>query len=82
VLIASLNGLRNDIKNGDESGVIERLEHGLQARERWLDERGTAAWLSEGGDEGETPKLGDQMMQGLFGGRIIDRLKGAKSPRQ
>jgi prephenate dehydrogenase len=82
VLIAALNGLRNDIENGDQSGVIERLEHGLQARERWLDERGRAAWLSEGGDEDEIPRMGDQMMQALFGGRIIDRLKGLKPPHQ
>jgi hypothetical protein len=82
VLIAALDGLREDIKNGDDSSVGERLEHSLQARERWLDERGSAAWLSEGGDEGEVPKLGEQMMQTLFGGRMVERLKGMKPPRE
>jgi prephenate dehydrogenase len=82
VLIAALNGLRNDIKNGDHSSVAERLEHSLQAREHWLDERGEAAWLSEGGNTSEVPKLGDQMMQTLFGGRIVDRLRGTKPARE
>jgi len=80
VLIAALDGLRDDIKNGDHSSLGERLEHSLQARERWLDERGSAAWLSEGGDEGEIPHLGDQMIQTLFGGRIVERLRGMKPP--
>jgi prephenate dehydrogenase len=82
VLIAALAGLRDDIKNGDQSRVGERLEHSLQARERWLDERGTATWLSEGGDEGEIRGLGDQIMQTLFGGRLVDRLKAMERPRE
>jgi prephenate dehydrogenase len=82
VLIASLGGLRDDIKNGDHGNVAERLGRSLEAREHWLDERGEAAWLSEGGDTGEAPKLGGQMMQALFGGRIVDRLKGSEPPRE
>jgi prephenate dehydrogenase len=82
VLIAALNGMRDDIKNGDRSSVIERLEHSFHAREQWLDQRGQAAWLSEGGDTGEVPKLGDQMMQSIFGGRIVDRLKGTQPPHE
>jgi prephenate dehydrogenase len=82
VLIAALRGLRDDIENGDHAIVSERLEHSLQAREHWLDERGAAAWLSEGGDADAPPEPGDQMMQMLFGGRMADRLKGAKPPRE
>lgn len=75
VLIASLRGLRDDIEAGDAESVHERLEHALAAREHWLDERGAAAWLAEGGDQGELPNVGEQMMQMLFGNRILDRNK-------
>jgi prephenate dehydrogenase len=78
VLISALGGLRDDIKSGDGASVRERLKHSLEAREQWLDERGAATWLAEGGDLSEIPKLGDQVMQTLFGRRIIDRVKGKR----
>jgi prephenate dehydrogenase len=82
VLIAALTGLRNEIQAGDQAGVNERLKHSLRAREQWLDERGAAAWLSEGGDASEIPKLGDQVMETLFGRRIVDRVKRKGLPRR
>jgi prephenate dehydrogenase len=77
-LIAVLSSLRDDIKRGDDASVLERLRQSLLAREHWLDERGAAAWLTEGGDADEIPKLGDQVMQTLFGSRIVDRMKGRR----
>jgi prephenate dehydrogenase len=81
VLIASLKGLRDDIDRGDTGDVGERLSHSFSAREQWLDERGAAAWLTEGGDTAELPKLGEQVLQVLFGSRIVDRAKFKKKPR-
>ena len=75
-MIAALKGMRDDIQNGDEDSLGDRLKDSFQARERWLDERGTADWLKEGGDAVELPELGEQVMQMLFGGRIVDRMKG------
>jgi prephenate dehydrogenase len=45
VMIAALRGLRDDIDQGDEDSVAERLEAALQGRHRWLAERTTADWM-------------------------------------
>jgi prephenate dehydrogenase len=81
VLIASLQGMREDIQRGDKESVSERLAHSFGARERWLDERGGAEWLGEGGHPVEIPELGEQMMRALFGGKIVDRHKQPKTGR-
>lgn len=82
VLIAALRGMRDEIDRGDKGDVAERLSQSYAARERWLDERGAAAWLTEGGEPAELPKLGEQVLQMLFGSRIVDRAKFKKKPRQ
>jgi prephenate dehydrogenase len=82
VLIAGLRGMRDDIEQGDEPNVIERLTHSFQAREHWLDERGSAAWLTEGGQAAELPGLGDQVMQIFLGSRIAERAKMKKQGRE
>lgn len=83
VLIAALKGMRDDIEQGNHDNVAERLSHSLQARERWLDERGAATWLTEGGGQTELPGLGDQVMQMFLGSRIAERAKiKKKSPEQ
>jgi prephenate dehydrogenase len=78
VLLASLNGLREEIANEDEQGLAERLGHAFEARQNWLDERAAALWLKEGGDAEEVRDFGEQMMQTIFGSRIIDRMKKKK----
>jgi prephenate dehydrogenase len=79
VVIASLKGLRDDIDRQDEESVGERLLHSFESRERWLTEREAAEWLKEGGSPVEVPAAGEQVMQMLFGSRIADRNKKAKS---
>ena len=76
--MASLKGLRDDIEKGDEAGLKDRLGQAFEARERWLNERGAAEWLKEGGDAMELPELGEQILQTLFGNRVIDRNKKKK----
>lgn len=78
VMIASLKDLRDDIEKGDEQGISDRLEQAFEARERWLNDRGAAEWLKEGGDPLELPELGEQILQTLFGNRVIDRVKKKK----
>lgn len=78
VLMASLKGLRDDIENGDEKSIAERLDHAFAARERWLDERSAAQWLKEGGDAIELPDAGEQFRHMLFGSSVIDRAKKKK----
>ncbi|HUI87092.1 MAG TPA: prephenate dehydrogenase [Anaerolineales bacterium] len=77
-LMAALQGLRDDIEQGNEAGISERLSDSVKDRETWLDERGEAPWLQEGGDAMEAPRAGEQIMQTLFGSRIIDRNKKKK----
>lgn len=75
VLMSCLQDLRDDIENGDEAAIRRRLQGAFEARERWLNERGAAEWLTEGGEPAELPNVGEQVMQILFGNRIIDRHK-------
>ena len=82
VLIASLKGMRDDIEQDNQPNVSERLNHSYQARERWLDERGSAAWVSEGGDRAQLPGMGDQLMQMFFGSRLAERAKIKKPGRE
>ncbi len=78
-MIAALKGMRDAISDGDDEGLGHRLHDSFEARERWLDERGGAEWLREGGDAVELPQMGEQVLQMLFGGRILDRMKGQPS---
>jgi prephenate dehydrogenase len=78
VLTASLQGLRDAVAQGDEKAIEAMLKDAFAARERWLDERGAAEWLSEGGEPPEVPQVGDQLVNVLFGSRLADRLKKNK----
>ncbi len=78
VLIAALTGLRDDVESGDADSVGERLQVAYDARERWLNERGSADWLREGGDTTDVPNVGDQMMQMFFGDSLMQKMKGKK----
>lgn len=79
-MIAALKGMRDAIEAGDEDRLRDRLRESYEARERWLDERGGADWLSEGGNAVDLPQLGEQVLQMLVGGRILDRMKGQMPP--
>ena len=73
ILMAALKGLRDDIEQGNEEGVSERLNDAGTDREAWLDERGEAAWLKEGGDQEEMPDFGQLIGQTIFGSSVFDR---------
>jgi prephenate dehydrogenase len=47
VVIGSLQGLRDDIANGKQEHVSERLELALEGRRRWLGERLQGNWAGE-----------------------------------
>lgn len=71
VLLASLKGLRDDIEQGDEDGVRERLQYALDSRQRWMAERTAAEWLHEGGaDFSEIPDMNERLSQMLFGSAL------------
>jgi len=49
VVIGSLQGLRDDISEGNREDVTERLELALEGRRRWLGERLQGEWSNEAG---------------------------------
>lgn len=77
-MMAALMEMRDEIEKGDEQGIGDRFDQAFSARERWLTERGVAEWLKEGGDALDLPELGEQVLQTLFGTRMIDRIKKKK----
>jgi prephenate dehydrogenase len=80
-LMAALKGLRDDIEQGDEEGVTMRLNEADKDREAWLDERGEANWLKEGGDQEEMPDFRRLIGQTLFGSTVFDRHARAKKKK-
>jgi len=73
--------LRDDIEQGDEEGVTMRLNEADKDREAWLDERGEANWLKEGGDQEEMPDFRRLIGQTLFGSTVFDRHARAKKKK-
>ncbi len=78
VLQAAIKGLRDDIENGDEKSVAERLSQAFDGREHWLDERSGAEWLNEGGEKIDVPNFGERVNQMFFGSTVMDRMKKKK----
>jgi len=64
MLIGSLQGMRNDISNGNRDQLFERLELALDGRRRWLSERLQAEWLQQGEkpDMSQLPSFWDRMV--------------------
>jgi len=81
-LMAALKGLRDDIEQGNEEGVTMRLMEADKDREAWLDERGKADWLREGGDLEERPGFGQLVGQSIFGSTVFQRNAGAKKKKK
>jgi len=81
-LMAALKGLRDDIEQGNEEGISERLNDASKDRETWLDERGEAAWLKEGGDQEERPGFGQLVGQTIFGSTVFQRNADAKKKKK
>lgn len=73
VMIASLKGLRDDIENGDEESISERLAQAFEGREHWLHERSAGQWLDEGGEPIDVPDFNARLGQMFLGGAAIDR---------
>jgi len=82
ILMAALKGLRDDIEQGNEEGVSERLNDASKDREAWLDERGEAVWLKEGGDQEDRPGFGQMVGQTVFGSTVFQRNAGAKKKKK
>lgn len=63
VVIGSLQGLRDDISNGNREDISERLELALEGRRRWLGERLQGDWSNEGKQESaQIPTFWEHML--------------------
>ena len=64
VVIRSLQGLRNDIANGNREDVTERLEMALESHDRWLGQRLKSNWSHESGkpDLSNLPSFWERLM--------------------
>jgi len=62
VVIGSLQGLRNDIANGNRDDVFERLELALEGRRRWLGERLQGEWSNENQPVTELPSMWERLL--------------------
>jgi prephenate dehydrogenase len=80
-LMAAIKGLRDDIEQGNEEGVSMRLNEADKDREAWLDERGQADWLKEGGDQEDMPDFRRLIGQTLFGSTVFERNVKAKKKK-
>ena len=80
-LMAALKGLRDDIEQENEEGVSMRLTEADKDREAWLDERGEAAWLKEGGNQEDVPSFSQYIGQTLFGSTVFERNAKAKKKK-
>ena len=64
-VIGLLEGLRQDIAEGDREGVSERIEQALVGHERWLTERFSGDWLQrEKPNLSELPSVWERMFVG------------------
>ena len=73
----SLQKLRDGIKDGDNTSVIEFLEDAVKARDRWLSERTNADWKVMEQVQAETQSFGDKLGR-MFLGNMMDRNKKKK----
>ena len=71
-VIVSLQGLRDDVANGDRDQLAERLQLALGGRERWFSDRLKAEWSKwQKPDLSEIPSLSER----LFGSSAYLRKK-------
>jgi prephenate dehydrogenase len=73
--MASLQRLRDQIKQGDDKSVAEFLADAVKARDRWLTERTRADWQTV--ESAEVQSFGDKLSH-MFLGNIMERTKKRK----
>ncbi|HLO31219.1 MAG TPA: hypothetical protein VK249_18870, partial [Anaerolineales bacterium] len=75
--ISALIRLRDEIDTDDREAVTAHLEDSLKRRNRWIDERNSAKWVTDG-EQYEAPSLGERMNQLFLGSALRNRQKQRK----
>jgi prephenate dehydrogenase len=69
-MIAALRGLREDIENGNETSLKNRLSSAREGHEHWIQERTTANWVEMQRDPANYPSLTERLLGPLMGRKV------------
>ena len=69
VMIAALQGLRDDIEKGNDEGLKDRLQAAEDGRANWLNERTSANWAEMQREPSDYPSTTERLFGGLIGRR-------------
>ena len=72
--IGALTHIRAAVQNNDQSDLEKRLNLAFDDREKWLNERQRAEWVSQE-EKSNLPNAGDAIKRIFMGGRIKDMKK-------
>ena len=67
VMVAALRGLREDIVEGNEESLKERLLSAHEGRENWLHERTSANWVEMQKDPAKYPSVSERLFGSIIG---------------
>jgi prephenate dehydrogenase len=69
VMISALHALRDDIENGKDELVRDRLQAALEGRKNWMNERTLANWVEMQREPADYPSLNERLLGGIIGRR-------------
>lgn len=69
VMIAALRALRDDIEDGNDEVVKERLQTALADRKNWMNERFMANWIEMQREPPDYPSISERLLGGFIGRR-------------
>ncbi len=69
VMISALGALRDDIEDGKDELVKDRLQAALTGRQNWMNERNAANWVEMQREPPDYPSVSDRLLGGFIGRR-------------
>jgi prephenate dehydrogenase len=69
-MISALRGLREDIENGNEASLKNRLSAAREGHEQWINERASANWVEMQKDPANYPSLTERLFGSLLGRKV------------
>ena len=69
VMISALRALRDDIENGKDDVLMDRLQAAMTGRKNWMNERTLANWVEMQREPVDYPSMSDRLMGGFIGKR-------------
>lgn len=69
-IISALRGLREDIANGNETSLKERLSAAHKGHEEWINERTVANWVEMQRDPANYPSVTERLFGSIMGRKV------------